>query len=645
MTGEFLQARLPQQDFDKILRQISRYQEAATAHRIWSRPAVECVDFYEGEQWSDEDKKFLAEEGRPILTFNKIAPLIRLVLGYERQNRYDIRAMPGNDSASSNDVATALSQTFKQIATQNRMEWSSSEVFRDGLQCGRGYFDVRMDYSRNIFGDIAVTVQDPFSVYPDPHNDDYDINKGEYVQVSRWLSLQAIEQAFGKMIRDEVDSYRTSYGHSLVTGGYGDDYEDDLSPARFFAQITTFEGSFTNDFPIGPGRDASSIFQHFDPVRKTVRVIDMQHYVLTRRRFFVDLQTGKTSVIPDDFDHNKIVKLVDVAAQYGNELDVVEMMDRRCAWTITAGPLILYDEWSDYETFTVIPYFGYFRRGKTLGLVHDLRDPQREINKRRSAEIDIVSRIPHSGWIYHQKGLDVENTELLEEFGASPGINIAWKGENYMKPERINPSPPPTAMERLEERATADLKEISGVNDSALGQIDRVQSGRAIEARQRQTVIAIEPYLDNMARTRHLLGEKMLNLVQRKYTEERLVRVIGEGGEDQEVVHLNARDTAGRIINDVTVGVYMISIEESPASSSFLQGQFEEALDLLERGVPIPADILIDLSSMPRKTEIKQRIQQAQKAQQAPEGAAPEGGGASPPVPAPGNVVPIGGAR
>jgi hypothetical protein len=56
----------------------------------------------------------------------------------------------------------------------------------------------------------------------------------------------------------------------------------------------------------------------------------------------------------------------------------------RIRHTVTAADVVLYDDWSPYETMTVVPYFAYFRRGKTMGMVEDLLDPQREVNKRRS---------------------------------------------------------------------------------------------------------------------------------------------------------------------------------------------------------------------------------------------------------------------
>lgn len=304
------------------------------------------------------------------------------------------------------------------------------------------------------------------------------------------------------------------------------------------------------------------------------------------------------------------------------------------------GDIVVYDGWSPYKTFTLTGYFPYFRRGMTRGAVEDLLDPQREVNKRRSANIDIVTRTAHSGWKYHKDSLTPENKDRLEREGASPGINIEWQGEAHMEPRKIESSAPPIAMERLETKAADDLKEISGVNDSLLGQIDKVQSGRAIEARQRQGVISIQIYMDNNSRSKELLARKKLEMVQNHYTEQRIIRIRGDGGNLNKVI-IN-QEVAGKIVNDVTVGRYSVQIDETPLSASFLSAQFEELMMLIEKGVlPLEAvmDVAVDVSSIPQKDLIKKRIQAVMAAKGIPIGddvGTVPGTGAPPALSAPG---------
>jgi hypothetical protein len=369
-----------------------------------------------------------------------------------------------------------------------------------------------------------------------------------------------------------------------------------------------------------------------DTTRKNIRLVDSQYFVTQRRKVFIDLETGDRSVIPLHWDEQKIQKALYHAERLNNPMTVAVRPVKRVRWTTLVGDIIVYDDWSPYDKYTIVPFFPYFRRGQTRGMIDDLIDPQKEKNKRRSNEIEIVGRTTNTGWLYHENALDPMQEAKLEKFGASPGIRLKWKGENSQKPERINPAPPPMAMERLEQKAEEDLRKISGINESTLGELDRVQSGRAIEARQRQAVMGFQLYMDNWSRTTEMKGRKVLNLVQKTYTEPRLIRIMGEDGKlvqtmiNQRQANPDAPDVIDRI-NDVTVGKYNVVVDETPMSASFRSAQFEEALAIIEKlGPSLGPNILalggmlIDMSSFPKKEEFKEQlgaaVQDAQQQQQ-----------------------------
>ena len=122
MYGPFPQAQVPVQDEAKLMLLAERWQRAAFPHARWAEPAQECVDFFEGRQWTEDQLRELEKQKRPKVTMNKIAPLVRLVLGYHRNNRQDIRHIPGNDGAGTVLVADTLTMIEKQIAEMNQLE-------------------------------------------------------------------------------------------------------------------------------------------------------------------------------------------------------------------------------------------------------------------------------------------------------------------------------------------------------------------------------------------------------------------------------------------------------------------------------------------------------------------------------------------
>ncbi len=600
----------PYQNANTVLLMADRHLRATAGMESWAITARRCVDYSEGRQWTEESLARLDMEDRPGLTFNKIAPLVRLVLGYHRNNRMDAKFMPGYDGTGISEVASALTALNKQISQSNKEPYVDTEVMLDGMVTGRGFYDQRLDFEENDFGDIILSARDPFTIKLDPEGEDYDINKSTFVMEDRWISIEEIEFLYGgaaaallaPLVRG--GQYLGGIPNSLI------EYSDAIMPWR------TFGGTSNSMYGSGYQAMEAYLVNAYDRARKVIRLTDCQHYIRVMMRCFVDLETGDRVPIPDNWTFDQVQKVLLYsemkfkAKGQANPLRMQVRPVRRVKWTTLVGDLIVHDEWSPYKTFTISSYFPYFRRGKTRGMVEDLLDPQDEINKRRSANIDIVTRTAHSGWMYHAKGLTKEMKDRIEQYGATPGINIEWQGEAGMKPERIQPATPPTAMEKLEEKGAADLKEISGINDSLLGQVDVVQSGRALEARQRQAVLALQIYMDNMTRTKQLVTEKRLEVVQQHYTESRVVHSLGEDGQAQNTM-INKRDEAGEIINNVTLGKYTAVISETPLSASFISAQFDELLDLVEKGIlPIPAiqNIAIEISSLPQKDIIKANV-------------------------------------
>lgn len=603
--------RVPKQDSEKVLLLAERWQRAAYAHQRWAEPAKTAVDFFENRQWTADQIAAMTKAQRPALTFNIIAPVVRLVLGYQRNNKTDITFQPGQDARSSEQVAEALSRVEKAIAERNNLAFVDTEVFLDGLVAGRGYFDTRLSFENNDLGEIETKAADPFTVYIDPDADTYDLNQSAgFVMTSKFVSIDEIEAAFGKKVAHLVKPFtlgQTPLGpiSSLVVN-------DEITPIRAFGEHSDTDNRWWDSF-------YSMMGDFVDRQRKTIRIIECQHKVREERNVVIDLETGDKKVLPADWGNDKIQKVLLYAQTIGNPLVVQRRMVERIQWTTMAGDLILYDAPSLYERYTLTGYFPYFRRGVTRGMVEDLIDAQKEKNKRRSAQLEVVAKTANGGWKYHETSLDPVQEANLRKFGSTPGVNVKWKGEH--EPQQIQPSAPPVAHERLELRSDEDVRRISGINESALGEIDKVQSGRAIEARQRQAVISVQVYMDNFARSKQLLGEQHLGIIQNHYTEERLYRVMGEDGKfvQQAINQAQVDPFTGvkRIINDVTVGKYVCVIDQAPLSATFASAQFEEMMAILEKLGPalapvLPgfADLIIGMSSLPRKDDWINRLQQ-----------------------------------
>lgn len=596
-------SQLPAQDRQMHELLYARFDRAASAQRIWAERAKKCVDFFEGKQWSDADLKVLEEEGRPALTLNHVKPLVNVVLGYHKTNRVDATYIPGNDGTSSEEIAEVLTAISKVDYERCGVTYVDAEVFLDGLLGGRGFYDCRLDFEENDFGDIKWSAVDPFSVYIDPDSSGYDPKDWGFVFSNRWASTDEIEANYGRVAAQYATSFIAGNGVSgLPTAML--EMLDQVTPVRTF-------GETDSDGTTAYAMAHEHLYDFVDPGRKNIRIVECQHYQWTVAQAFVDLETGQKVIIPDTWNRRRVEAVMAWNQSRGRDIVVQTRRVRRLRWTTMIGDLAVYDRWSPYKVPTIIPFFPYFRRGVTRGIVDDMIDPQQLINKMASSELNIMGRTANSGWMIPKGVMSQADREDLERMGGAPGIVVEFDNKNGGgAPQQIQPPTPPVHMKDFGQRAINEIKEIGGINDSALGNLDRVQSGRAIEARQRQSIVGIEPVMDNYRRTKELCGRKQLTMMQTFYTEKRMFRTIGEGSRLNTLL-INDRDPATQVVaNDITLGRYSVQVDETPMSASFLSACFDELLLLREKGVPVPDDMLVDASSFGRKKELKQRLQQ-----------------------------------
>src|SRR5690349_14952493 len=69
-------------------------QEAKRQQRKWRDNAREDYDFVAGNQWDQNDIDKLTEEQRPVITFNRVGPIVDAVSGQEINNRQEVKFFP-----------------------------------------------------------------------------------------------------------------------------------------------------------------------------------------------------------------------------------------------------------------------------------------------------------------------------------------------------------------------------------------------------------------------------------------------------------------------------------------------------------------------------------------------------------------------
>lgn len=565
---------IAQENWDRYVRARDR------GHEKYVAIAQRCEEFYIGEQWDEKDRKALEDEGRPALTINNILSTVNAALGEQANRQADIRFKPKRGAATQ-PVADVLSKLVDHILEENSFaKHVEPTVYADGLIMDRGYYDVRLNHDENVEGEIEIDTENPIAVIPDPDATSYDPKKWNEVTITRWMTPAQIGERYGKDKEDEVaiSSSGTTYGKD---------------------SIELVKHTFAGEDHIHP--EAERIDDNHSI--RNVRVVERQYFKVTTVEQFVDPQSGETRDVPHEWtaEHKERVRSA-------LNLTYFKVRKKKVRWTISADSVLLHDGWSPYRTFTIVPYFPIFRRGRPIGMVRNLISPQEFLNKSRSQELHIVNTTANSGWLVQEGSLTNMTEDDLANKGSKTGVVITYNPA-MNPPEKIKPNPVPSGVDRISQKGAMDIKEISGINESMLGTERADISGVALDQRTSRGQVQLQVPFNNLEFSRSLLAKKILELVQDFYTAERVFHITNysepEQPREQMIINQQAAD---RVVNDITVGEYDVVVSSSPARDSFDEMQFAEALSLRNAGVNIPDHFIVESSHLARKTEISRMM-------------------------------------
>ena len=551
-------------------------------HRDFIKQAKRCEDMYlgGGKQWNQADKEQCEEvQGRKCVEVNTIFTTINTVMGEQIQTRADISFQPRAGDATQ-ETATTLEKLVRQICDDSRYEWQESEVFSDGIIQQRGYFDVRMDFSDNLKGDVRITVEDPLEVIPDPDAQSYDPAHWKDVIVTKWLSLDEIEQLYGKEAANLVESC------PMPETDFGSDEGSDAERRNRFGDTNIPSAIYDSTLS--------------DSSTKRYRVIDRQHRRMERSQHYLN-KHGDLRLIP--FGTSK--EVIAAKSASGEWITTYQVIPR-IRWTVSTINQVLHDEWSPYSDFTIVPFFPYFRRGRTRGLIDNAISPQEMLNKAMSSILHVGNSTANSGWMVEEDSLSNMTTDDLGDVGMKTGLVLEYaRGKN--KPEKIQPNQLPPALSGVASMAEQHIKAVTGVSNSDDDIRSPEESGVAYESKKFQAKMHLAVPLDNLARSRNIVAKIILTLVQQYYTEERIVMITKPddmGETTREPMMINQRTAAGEIINNITLGEYDVIAAAIPHAASFQSTQFRELLEMKKIGVNIPDTALIQVSSIAKKQEL-----------------------------------------
>lgn len=537
------------------------YERAYQLLNTYLAEAYKDISYYLGNQWSLEEMSYLNNQRRSSFTYNKIRRLIELVQGYQRKNRLSTVVSPIEDASEvTADIFTDTMQYIMQSADGYE---AISDAFKGAITSGISFLSPYLDYRDDpVCGDIKFHRDEWNSIIFDPFFTKKDLSDCSFIARRKFLS------------RTEVCSLIPDKTDTIMSLPYG-------------------------------SRDDKFTYLPYARQWGMQKLMNYTEYWRTRwetKQVLVDMKTGETR----EWDGDKA--RLQLYRQYFPQIEVIKKPVKSVELgIIVEGELLYYGKdpfgLNDYP---FVPFMAIWEPSydlyswKIQSLVRPLRDPQTELNKRRSKMVDSIDSQLNSGWI--AKTNAVSNPNSLYKSGQ--GQVIFLKPEAQMTDIKKIDSPGlDPSLFQLEAEFEKDMFEILGLSPENVGMAenDKIETaGILAKARQAAGWMPMQAVFDNLRESQKLLGRKVLKLAQLNYTPEKIKMITKKEPTPE--------------FYSQSFSKYDITIQEGILTDTQQQTQFIQLTALKTMGVNITDEELIESSSLHNKKEIRDRIEAEKKA-------------------------------
>jgi len=534
----------------------------ATAN--WRETALDCFNFVEGKQWEDKDVEYIKKESptRPIMTFNDVLPIVRILSGIERQAREDFKILPRQGADT--DSAQMMSELFRFVSDANLWFYQRIRKSNDVNIAGKGYVKVDISYEKNVLGDVLMRRKSPFEVFEDPLADEWDGSDRRWCADGIWVTEDEAKELWPEF-EDQI-----TFGEWLSS-------DTGRMPAHLL------------------GDTLGDISQYIDKQTKRVRIFDYWYKKREVVTVAVNYLDGESYPATDDW----LAKIQQMPPEEQAKWKYI----RRPATTVRVATFMNWILLQDKESplpFCELPitrYMGLQYLGDPFGIVKDLRDPARLKNKSVSQALNHLNRSANSGWMNHAtRGAD---SGMLEKFGSAPGVVVNYR---EIEPKEIQPAPLSTGHVTLVQFGADQIKATSLVNAELQGvQHSNAVSGKAIQARQQGGLVGNEDLFDNGLLGDKIVGGQVIECIKAIFPPERVQEIVenlsarnAQGVSAMMIQHNQAQ--LPTIIETMLRSDYDYVVDRASAMSSIRQQDLADLRDIAKQftdaGAPVPLALI-----------------------------------------------------
>jgi hypothetical protein len=587
-------------DDEKIKKALAGLQECIELKQCSQDRGHDAEEMYFGNQWDKQTKDALLANDLAALTLNEIMPNIDTLIGYQMEERTDIKYLPqgGGDERA----AELYSVAVKRILDNCGYQREESKFFKDMIVPGMGVLNIYVDVEKDVRG-TPIVERFPWdrAWYGAHEKDDLSDCEVEYLEAMR--SLAQLKKAYPRKADEIEQSYANYAGrypdvdNKDSSNGTGTDY-------RSARKADDYPQTIAGTYPL------------VDTKRKQFRLIQMTEKVY---REVTVVYNEEEDFIFSAYDWDpKDVKRIESIPGF----DSLSQIKTRYRILRFCGNVVLSDEdpadLPNQDFHTVVGY-AYRQNGEFLGKVEIAKDPQRELNKRRSQLMDLMNRLGAS--VYYttpETFLTPGEKERFKRQRSKPGAVFEVAAQD-LKPEREDGAALPPGVAAIMQLDQENLQRLMNI---VVTQTGANEPGSLFLEKKKGVLTGNKFLMDNLAFAKQRLGKLMVGMVKRYYDPERLQELLNSSYQ-REKFKIAGVDYADyttdeilEILNDANQMEFDVIVTESSFSASTRIDIAKMLFELMGKGMLSSPELPLEFLDMPQDVRIRitQGIQQQNEA-------------------------------
>lgn len=203
-------ARVADKDQSELLTKLVKNFDAWFDATVSARSeAEEMRDYYDGYQWSDEERTELKKRKQPCLTDNKLKDKIDYMIGLEIASRTDPKAFPRTPTHQGD--AEAITDALRYVGDAQDFQQIRSDVAENMLVEGDGGAEIFVKQGKSGI-DVCIKRNRWERRYYDPFSCERDFSDARYLGTFLWLDLEEAKSKWP----DAAETWESAAGDMKV---------------------------------------------------------------------------------------------------------------------------------------------------------------------------------------------------------------------------------------------------------------------------------------------------------------------------------------------------------------------------------------------------------------------------------------------